>query len=379
MKTYETVAALWGRRPRLATRLLLSMLAVALFPFVSSTHALYILEGNINTTEMFSGDVFVVDATQELIARRDGDALTLHVGQTVHIFYGDEVISTIAHQETLEKLFARLGFQISPLEMVSVSFVDGGVDITVGSEFVFYAHRTTPVAYETIYRDNDQMYTTEEHVLQAGRNGSYSEVYEIIYQDGEETARQLIETAQTDPVSAIVERGTIDKEAEERAAAEKAAAEKAAAEKAAAEAVEKAAQTASKQQSILDYSASNSANLSSIVTNPDGSGTITLESGEVVTFSSSRSMTATAYTTGGKVGTITASGTTVHVGVVAVDRKIMPLGTKVYVTTNDGSYVYGFAVAEDTGVRGNIIDLYMNTYDECIQFGVRDCTVYILD
>ena len=42
-------------------------------------------------------------------------------------------------------------------------------------------------------------------------------------------------------------------------------------------------------------------------------------------------------------------------------------------------YTYGFAIAEDTGVRGNIIDLYMNSYNECIQFGVRDCTVYVLD
>jgi len=39
----------------------------------------------------------------------------------------------------------------------------------------------------------------------------------------------------------------------------------------------------------------------------------------------------------------------------------------------------GFAIAEDTGVRGNSIDLYYDTLDECIQFGRRDCTVYILD
>ena len=77
--------------------------------------------------------------------------------------------------------------------------------------------------------------------------------------------------------------------------------------------------------------------------------------------------------------TVTATGTTVRLGVVAVDRRVLPLGSKVYVVSNDGMYTYGFAIAEDTGVRGNIIDLYMNTYDECIQFGVRDCTVYILD
>ena len=125
--------------------------------------------------------------------------------------------------------------------------------------------------------------------------------------------------------------------------------------------------------------ANNGDEVSAINTNADGSGTITLDNGQTLTFSSSRTMKGTAYTTGGKVGTRTASGTQVRVGVVAVDRSVMPLGTKVYVVSNDGSYVYGFAVAEDTGVRGNIIDLYMDTYNECIQFGVRDCTVYILD
>ena len=38
----------------------------------------------------------------------------------------------------------------------------------------------------------------------------------------------------------------------------------------------------------------------------------------------------------------------------------------------------GTAVAEDTGVRGNIIDLYYDTYQQCINFGRRTCNVYIL-
>ena len=43
-------------------------------------------------------------------------------------------------------------------------------------------------------------------------------------------------------------------------------------------------------------------------------------------------------------------------------------------------YTYGNAVAEDTGVRGATVDLYMNTYQECKQFGLqRNSTVYFLD
>ena len=110
----------------------------------------------------------------------------------------------------------------------------------------------------------------------------------------------------------------------------------------------------------------------------DGGGMLTLQSGEQLRFTAAKSMTATAYTTGyGGVGTRTASGTTVHVGTVAVDRKVIPLGTRLYIVTNDG-FVYGLSVAEDTGVRGSKVDLYFDTYEECINFGRRGCTVYIL-
>ena len=63
---------------------------------------------------------------------------------------------------------------------------------------------------------------------------------------------------------------------------------------------------------------------------------------------------------------------------MAVDKRVIPLGTKLYIVTNDG-IVYGTAVAEDTGVKGNKIDLYFDTFDECWDFGVRACTAYILN
>ena len=79
------------------------------------------------------------------------------------------------------------------------------------------------------------------------------------------------------------------------------------------------------------------------------------------------------------MGTRTATGTTVRKGTVAVDPKVIPLGSRLYVVTANGSVVYGMAVAEDTGVRGNHIDLYHDTYNQCINFGRRACTVYVLD
>lgn len=81
---------------------------------------------------------------------------------------------------------------------------------------------------------------------------------------------------------------------------------------------------------------------------------------------------ATAYTW---TGQRTASGTWPAVGTVATDPEVIPLGTKLWV---EG---YGEAVAEDTGgaVKGNIIDVYLDTESECWQWGRRMVEVRILE
>lgn len=59
---------------------------------------------------------------------------------------------------------------------------------------------------------------------------------------------------------------------------------------------------------------------------------------------------------------------------VAVDKSVIPLGSKVYVVG------YGYAIASDTGsaIVGNKIDLYMNSKEECYQFGRRKVTVHVI-
>ena len=101
--------------------------------------------------------------------------------------------------------------------------------------------------------------------------------------------------------------------------------------------------------------------------------------GETYNYSRVINMRATAYTTENKSWKWTASGTTARVGAVAVDRDVIPLGTKLYIVAADGSWCYGIATAEDTGVKGNKVDIFLNTYNECIYFGVRDAVVYVLE
>ena len=107
-------------------------------------------------------------------------------------------------------------------------------------------------------------------------------------------------------------------------------------------------------------------------------GILTTPEGEALTYTRVLSCSATAYSCEGYTGT-TATGTTARVGAVAVDPNYIPYGTRMYIVSDDGEYLYGYATAEDCGnFRGYHIDLYFNTVSECWTFGSRSCTVYIL-
>lgn len=90
-------------------------------------------------------------------------------------------------------------------------------------------------------------------------------------------------------------------------------------------------------------------------------------------------MQATAYDP--TAGSKTAMGTRARVGAVAVDPKVIPLGSKLYIESMDGFASYGYATAEDTGgaIKGNRIDLFYNSNAEANRFGRRNVKVYVLD
>jgi 3D (Asp-Asp-Asp) domain-containing protein len=93
------------------------------------------------------------------------------------------------------------------------------------------------------------------------------------------------------------------------------------------------------------------------------------------TYKATYTMQATAYTG----GTLTALGLKPvrdpsGLSTIAVDPSVIPLGSKVYIPG------YGYAICSDTGsaIKGNIIDLYLNSEDECINWGRRNITLYIV-
>lgn len=77
----------------------------------------------------------------------------------------------------------------------------------------------------------------------------------------------------------------------------------------------------------------------------------------------------------------TKSGTIAKKGTVAVDPRVIPLGTRLYIACPGASKDYGYAVAEDTGgaVKGDIIDLYYETTADRNTWYARNVVVYILE
>ena len=78
-----------------------------------------------------------------------------------------------------------------------------------------------------------------------------------------------------------------------------------------------------------------------------------------------------------------ASGMDLSAGYVAVRASQIPYGTRLYIASADNSFIYGFAIAADTGVgliNGTIdIDLFYDTYEESRLNGRKICNVYVLD
>ena len=94
--------------------------------------------------------------------------------------------------------------------------------------------------------------------------------------------------------------------------------------------------------------------------------------GQDIRFSRALEMVATAYT---YTGNNTASGTIPAPGVAAVDPRVIPLGSQLFV---EG---YGAATALDTGgaIKGNRIDLFYPTENQARHWGVKNTKVYVLE
>lgn len=267
------------------------------------------------------------------------EAITICRAQSVTIEYHGETTQTTTFGETAGELLSRMNLDVSGEDVVSHGMDDityDGMVLRVDRIVTVQETYTSTVPHQVSYCNDASVPVGMEEVLVEGVDGELLRTAEVTYVNGVEMSRQILSETQTQaPVTEIIGTGTGE-------------------------------------------------NITAV--DPDampviGDGYIILPTGEVLTYTDTATIRATAYThTDAGCDFVTATGTTVHRGTVAVDPRYIPYGTRMFIVSNDGSYVYGISVAEDCGgdIKGDRMDLYFPTYDECIQFGRRVCTLYFL-
>lgn len=326
-----------GRRQALFAMLLCLVLTVDTVPALRASALELIADGGAAAAEVaepLTADRVIV------VGGESGEAeFAFEGGRKVTVTQKESrSYATTRTGETLPALLRRMGLTVGPMELVKVDLSEPEITVEIAASLTYYESRTEKAEHTTVYTETFRLPKGEVEVWQQGFDGTRDVVYEVVYADGELVSRQAVAEENNTSVTEYAYIGTLVTQAQ-------------------------AGDT-----------------VKSVVKDADGSGYLLMNSGDALHFSGSMAVTCTAYTTGyDGVGTITATGTTVRRGCVAVDKRVIPLGTNMFITTASGSYTYGMARAEDTGVRGAKIDLFMDSYDECIQFGRRSATAYFLD
>lgn len=295
--------------------------------------------------------------TQEGIGMSE---ITVQRKQSVYIDQSGKSFEVASYGETVGELLNRLNFNLTADDVVSApldTVVYNGMTLTISRSVETEETYTSEIPFETTYCYDPSLSEGEEVVLTPGVEGQVLSTALVRYLDGEEISRSVTsETVVRQPVNAVVAVGTYV----EQAAPETMPPEPAPKPPKKPQAPKKP--EPSKQPVIKD-------------------GVIVTPEGEVLTYTRSMQSVATAYTNTDPGCTAwTSTGTVARYGAIAVDPKVIPYGTRMYIVSNDGKYVYGTAVAEDCGgaIKGNRIDLYYDTASECWDFGVRGCTIYFL-
>lgn len=186
----------------------------------------------------------------------------------------------------------------------------------------------TSVPFKTITKENNRLDKGTKNTVREGKEGIREKTYTVVLENGKQIAKQLVkDIVATNPLDKIVEVGT-----------------------------------------VLNYKTSR---------------------GDTLRYSKAMDMRATSYTasfadTGKNPGDpgfgITATGARVKRGIIAVDPSVIPLGTRVYVEVPGVAADYGYAVAADVGsaVKGNKIDVYLESSSLSNAWGVKKVKVYIL-
>lgn len=278
--------------------------------------------------EIDKHDYINVSKDEEL---KDGMEIVIKKSVPVTINVGNKTIETKTYETTIKEALNQLEISYDEDDRINpglLTDISQNIEINITKIDTERVVETEKIQNTTIYKDNNNMDIGKSKVVQKGSSGSKEITKEKIYENGKLVAEKVIdEDIIKNPVPKVVEKG-------------------------------------------------NKAILVSSRGNLNYSNTLIMESTAY-----DLSYQSTGKRPGDKYYGITASGTKARPGVVAVDPRVIPLGTKLYIESVGGGKDYGFAVAEDTGsaIKGERIDLFFTSHSQAMAYGRRRVKVYILD
>jgi uncharacterized protein YabE (DUF348 family) len=252
------------------------------------------------------------------------DKMEIGIKKAIHLTYvdGGKKQQVWATSATVADFLSQQGIKLNELDRVEPSLTEtiakNGVVNVIRVEKVTDVVEE-PVQFAVVTKKDDRLEKGKEKILTTGRKGLVSKQYEVLLENGEEVSRKLIsEQKVAEKQDKVVAVGTKD----------------------------------------LALQVSRGAN----------------EQGKEFY------VTATAYTAfcngcSGRTATGLNLRANPNMKVIAVDPRVIPLGSKVYV---EG---YGYAVAADTGgaIKGYIIDLFMPSNKDCYRWGRKKVKIKVLD
>ena len=259
----------------------------------------------------------------------------IHRGYPVYIQADGNTVELYAYQQTVQTLLDRAGIVLEQDDYIDCDFdavLAEGETVKVTRVRYETVESYEVIPYSTVTQKSNlvSLYTGE--VVQYGVNGTRTNTSLVKYVDGERVSETALSSEITaEPVDEIISVGTA---------------------------------------LATPYSKKNPDNL-------------VLENGLPVNYQTVLTGKSCAYTA--PLGSGTASGRKLEIGTVAVDPAIIPYGSELYIVSTDGSYVYGYAIAADTGnltAHGVLVDLYMGNMEDyywtSVEYGAKQVNIYVL-
>lgn len=260
---------------------------------------------------------------------KDGDVINIKMAVEVHVQVDGEDLAIKSAEDNVQKLLEAEGIKLGEDDKISSELsasLTQGMNIGITRVHTEVVEEKQVLSFATVYKPDDSLVIGVNKVVQEGEKGEKVITHKLIYEDGKVISNSVVsEVVTKSPIEMIVNKGILG---------------------------------------VL--------NISRGGTSVYYTKTLKFKASAYAAASCGKDPSSPGY---GRTATgVYAKRDPNGYSTVAVDPRIIPYGTKLYIQG------YGLAIAQDTGgaINGNKLDLYFDTLSQCFSWGVKNVNVYFL-